>query len=122
MHRRFHSLVEFPMLFVPGRRPISRGLILASQSYRLRIKTKPTHKMIYLATYNRKSEIQQSRRKFKSLIFIEADDKLAREGVVALIKRLTEGDFEESSVEIIGQKAWDAAKIRHPRIKFYKLD
>ena len=78
--------------------------------------------MIYLATYNRKSEIQQPRRKLKSLIFIEADDKLAREGVVALIKRLTEGDFEESSVEIIGQKAWDAAKIRHPRIKFYKLD
>jgi hypothetical protein len=47
---------------------------------------------------------------------------LGLEKVVALVKGLTEGDFEESSVEIIGQKAWDAAKIKHPRIKFHKLD
>jgi hypothetical protein len=56
------------------------------------------------------------------LLFIEAEDRLALDKVIALVKKLTAGDFEESSVEIIGQKAWDAAKIKHPRIKFYRLD
>jgi hypothetical protein len=78
--------------------------------------------MIYLATYNRKSEIQQCQRKTKHLIFIEAGDRLRLDRVVALVGTLTEGNFEESSVEIIGQKAWDAAQIKHPRIKFHKLD
>jgi hypothetical protein len=78
--------------------------------------------MIYLATYNGKSEIQHPRRTSKSLLFIEAEDRLALDKVIALVKKLTAGDFEESSVEIIGQKAWDAAKIKHPRIKFHKLD
>jgi hypothetical protein len=77
--------------------------------------------MIYLATYNRKSEIQQSQRNTKHLIFIEAGDRLGLDRVVALVGALTEGNFEESSVEIIGQKAWDAARIKHPRIKFHKL-
>jgi hypothetical protein len=83
---------------------------------------KPTQKMIYLATYNRQSEIQHLRSKSKSLLFIDAAEKLALEKVITLVKKLTEGDFEESSVEIIGEKAWDAAKIKHPRIKFHKLD
>jgi hypothetical protein len=78
--------------------------------------------MIYLATYSRKSEIQHLRSKSKSLLFIEAGDRLALDKVIALVKKLTEGDFEESSVEIIGEKAWDATKIKHPRIKFHKLD
>jgi hypothetical protein len=78
--------------------------------------------MIYLATYSRKSEIQHLRSKSKSLLFIEAGDRLALDKVIALVKKLTEGDFEESSVEIIGEKPWDAAKIKHPRIKFHKLD
>ena len=78
--------------------------------------------MIYLATYNRKSEIQGLSSKSKSLLFIDAEGRLALEKVIALVKRVTEGDFEESSVEIIGEKAWDAAKIRHPQIKFHKLD
>ncbi|HSE89073.1 MAG TPA: hypothetical protein VLJ79_22865 [Candidatus Binatia bacterium] len=78
--------------------------------------------MIYLATYNRKSEIQHLRHTSKSLLFIEAEDRLALDKVIALVKKLTAGDFEESSVEIIGEKAWDAAKIKHPRIKFYRLD
>jgi hypothetical protein len=78
--------------------------------------------MIYLATYNRKIGIAQSQRNARQLIFIEAGDRLGLDQVVALIGTLTEGNFEESSVEIIGQKAWEAAKIKHPRIKLHKLD
>jgi hypothetical protein len=78
--------------------------------------------MIYLATFNKKSRFRQPQHKRRSLIFIEAEDRLGLEKVVALVRGLTEGDFEESSVEIIGQKAWDAAKIKHPWIKFHKLD
>ena len=78
--------------------------------------------MIYLATYNRKSEIQDLSSKSKSLLFIDAEGRLALEKVIALVKKVTAGDFEESSVEIIGEKPWDAAKIRHPQIKFHKID
>jgi hypothetical protein len=77
--------------------------------------------MIYLAIYNRKIEFAQSQQNTRQLIFIEAGDRLRRDQVVALVGTLTEGKFEESSVEIIGQKAWDPAKIQHPRIKFHKL-
>jgi len=79
-------------------------------------------KMIYLATFSRKSKIQQLHRKSKGLLFIEAEDRLALDKVIALVKKLTAGDFEESSVEIIGEKAWNAASIKHPRIKFHRLD
>ena len=76
--------------------------------------------MIYLATYNRKTAAP--RPLSKHLLFIEAEDRLALEKVIKLVNKLTAGDFEESSVEIIGEKAWDAAKIKHPQIKFYRLD
>jgi hypothetical protein len=82
----------------------------------------PEPKMIYLATYSRKSETEQCQRKTKHLIFIEASDRLGLDRVVALVGTLTAGNFEASSVEIIGQKAWDAARIKHPGIQFYKLD
>ena len=78
--------------------------------------------MIYLATFSRKSKIPQLQRKSKGLLFIEAEDRLVLDKVIALVKKLTAGDFEESSVEIIGEKAWDTAKIKHPRIKFHRLD
>ena len=78
--------------------------------------------MIYLATFNRQSEIKRLRSKAKRLLFIDAGEGLALEKVIALVKKLTEGDFEESSVEIIGEKGWDAAKIRYPKIKFHKID
>jgi hypothetical protein len=78
--------------------------------------------MIYLATFNKKSRFRHPQHKRRSLIFIEAEDRLGLEKVVALVRALTEGDFEESSVEIIGQKAWDTAKIKHPWIKFHRLD
>ena len=45
--------------------------------------------MIYLATFSRKSEIQQLHRKSKSLLFIDAEDRLALEKVIALVKKLT---------------------------------
>lgn len=76
--------------------------------------------MIYLATYNRKTALP---RPFsKKLLFIETKDRLALDKVIALVEKLTAGDFIESSVEIIGQKAWDAAKINHPRIEFHRVD
>jgi hypothetical protein len=78
--------------------------------------------MIYLATYNSKSEIGQCQRKAKHLIFIEAGDRLGLDRVVALIGMLTDGNFEKSSVEIIGQKSWDTTQIRHPRIQVHKLN
>mgnify|MGYP003577205414 FL=1 len=78
--------------------------------------------MIYLATYNRRSETHRVSSKCKDLLFIDAGERLALEKVIALVRKLTKGDFEESSVEIIGQKAWDATKIRHPKIKFHKID
>jgi hypothetical protein len=78
--------------------------------------------MIYLATFSRKSKISQLQRKSKGLLFIEAKDKLVLDKVIGLVKKLTAGDFEESSVQIIGEKAWDTANIKHPRIKFHKLD
>ena len=52
--------------------------------------------MIYLATYNRKSEMLYS--KSKSLLFIDAKERLALEKVIALVKRITEGDFDEATV------------------------
>jgi len=78
--------------------------------------------MIYLATFSRKSKIPQLQRKSNGLLFIETKDRLALDKVIVLVKKLTAGDFEESSVEIIGEKAWDTANIKHPRIKFHKLD
>ena len=79
--------------------------------------------MIYLATYNHKRrQVQHSDRKSKRLVFIEAEDRLALDKVIALIKKLTDDDLEEASVEIIGQKAYDAKKINNPLIKFHKLD
>ena len=78
--------------------------------------------MIYLATYNQKGQMQRCQPNTKHLIFIEAGDRLGLDRVVALIGTLTAGNFEASSVEIIGQKAWDASQIKHPRIKFHKLD
>ena len=78
--------------------------------------------MIYLAKLSRKSKIPQLHRKSKGLLFIEAEDRLALDKVIALVKKLTAGDLDESSVEIIGEKAWDPANIKHPKIRFYRLD
>jgi hypothetical protein len=78
--------------------------------------------MIYLAAFSRKSKVPQLHRKSKGLLFIEVEGRLALDKVIVLVKKLTAGDCEESSVEIIGEKAWDAASIKHPRIKFHRLD
>jgi hypothetical protein len=78
--------------------------------------------MIYLVNYNKKSQIQHSDRKSKGLIFIEAGGCLALDKIIALLRELTVNDLEESSVQIIGQKNWDAAKIKTPGIRFHKLD
>jgi hypothetical protein len=78
--------------------------------------------MIYLVNYNKKSQIQHSDRKPKSLIFIDAGGCLVLDKVIALLRELTVNDLEESSVEIIGRKNWDAAKINTPGIRFHRLD
>jgi hypothetical protein len=41
---------------------------------------------------------------------------------VSLLKELTADDIDESSIEMIGQKDWQAAKIDSPGVRFYKLD
>lgn len=79
--------------------------------------------MIYLATYTTKQRlVQLPERRSKRLIFIESEDHLALDKVIALVKKLTEDDLEESSVEIIGQKLYDPKKIRNSPIKFHKID
>ena len=78
--------------------------------------------MIYLVTYKKKAEALQLDSRLKRLIFIEAKDGLTLDKVIALIKKLTEDAVEDSSVQIIGQKNWDPAKINTPGIRFHKLD
>jgi len=79
--------------------------------------------MIYLATYNhKKRRMPQPDPMSKRLIFIEAEDRLALDKVIALIKKLTEGDLEESSVEIIGQRGYDPKTISNPLVTFYRVD
>ena len=76
--------------------------------------------MVYLVTYYKKSVVSQEHRPPKSLIFIESRN-LVVDKVVPLLKELTVDDVDESSIEIIGQKDWDAAKINSPGVRFYKL-
>lgn len=78
-------------------------------------------KMIYLATYKKKHDSRQPEYKQRKLLFIEADEGLALDKVVTLVRRIAGGDFDASSVEIIARKDWDAASIRHPRIRIHKL-
>jgi hypothetical protein len=78
-------------------------------------------KMIYLATYKTKHDSRQPEYKQRRLLFIEADEGLALDKVLTLVQRLTGGDFDDSSVEIIARKDRDAANIRHPQIRLHKL-
>ena len=77
--------------------------------------------MIYLVTYYKRSVVSQDHRPPKSLVFIESRN-LALDNVVSLLKELTADDIDESSIEMIGQKDWQAAKIDSPGVRFYKLD
>ena len=58
--------------------------------------------MIYLATYNRKSEMLYS--KSKSLLFIDAKERLALEKVIALVR--------ESRKAISKKQAWKSSVRR----------
>lgn len=75
--------------------------------------------MIYLVTYN---EPRYHNRNAKRLILVESDLGLELERVTRLVKMLTDGNFTAASVEIAGQKDCDPTQIRHPAIRFYKLD
>jgi hypothetical protein len=74
--------------------------------------------MLHLATYNKRPWRTPL---FQKRLFVAAEDWLALDKVVAPVT-LPAGDFEESSVEIIGEKAWGGAKINHLCIKFFRLD
>lgn len=78
-------------------------------------------KMIYLATYKKKHDPRQPEYKLRRLLFIEADERLALDKVVKLVHRITGGDFDDSSVEIIAHKDWHAANLRHPCIRLHSL-
>ena len=79
--------------------------------------------MIYLATYNNmRRRVLDPEHKRKRIIFIETEDRLAIEKVVMLINNLTKGDLEESSVQIIGQRAYDSKTINNPLLTFYRLE
>ena len=78
--------------------------------------------MIYLVTYKKKTEMLQLDCRLKRLIFIEAKGGLTLDKVVAVLNKLTEDEVEDSSIQIIGEKAWDPAKINTPGIRFHKLD
>lgn len=75
--------------------------------------------MIYLVTYD---ENRYHSRNAKRLILVESNLGLELERVTRLVKLLTDGNFAASSVDIAGQKDWDATRIRHPAIRLYKLD
>jgi hypothetical protein len=78
--------------------------------------------MIYLVTYKKKPEILHLDCRLKRLIFIEANQGLTLDKVIAVVKQLTEDQVEDSSIQIIGQKDWDPARINTPGIRFHKLD
>jgi hypothetical protein len=75
--------------------------------------------MIYLVTYD---ENRYHSRNAKRLILVESNLGLELERVTRLVKLLTDDNFTASSVDIAGQKDWDATRIRHPAIRLYKLD
>ncbi len=75
--------------------------------------------MIYLVTYD---ESRFHNRNAKRLILVESDRHLDVARVTSLVRMLTDGNFSATTVEIAGQKDCDATQIRHPAIRFYKLD
>ena len=74
--------------------------------------------MIYLVTYDETRYYPNAKR----LILVESNVGLELQRVTRLVKMLTDGNFKAASVDIAGQKDWDATRIRHPDIRFYKLD
>ena len=75
--------------------------------------------MIYIVTYY---ETRYYSPKAKRLILVESNLGLELERVTGLVRMLTDGNFAAASVEITGQKDWDARRVRHPAIRSYKLD
>ena len=77
--------------------------------------------MIYLVTYYKKSIASQDHRPPKSLIFIESRN-LVLDKVASLLKQLTADNIDESSIEMIGRRDWEAGTRDSPGVRFYKLD
>lgn len=75
--------------------------------------------MIYIVTYD---ETRYHSKNAKRLIFVESNLGLEVERVTRLVKMLTDGNFAAASVEIAGHREWDTKGVRHPAIRFYKLD
>lgn len=77
------------------------------------------HKMIYIVTYD---ETRYHGQNAKRLILVESNLGLEVERVTRLVRMLTDNKFTPASVEIAGQRDWDARRVRHPAIRSYKLD
>ena len=75
--------------------------------------------MIYLVTYD---ETRFPDRSAKRLILVESLPGLEVQRVSNLVRMLTNSNVAAKTVEIAGQKDWDATRIRHPAIRLYKLD
>ena len=75
--------------------------------------------MIYLVTYD---ESRFHNQIAKRLIVVESDRRLEVARVTSLVRMLTDNKFTATSVEIAGQKDCDGTRIRHPAIRFYRLD
>ena len=75
--------------------------------------------MIYLVTYD---ENRFHHHNAKRLILVESDRHLELARVTSLVRMLTDGNFTATSVEIAGQKDCGATQMRHPAIRFYKLE
>jgi hypothetical protein len=75
--------------------------------------------MIYIVTYD---ETRYHSQNAKRLILVESKLGLEVERVTGLVRMLTDGNFAADSVDIAGQRDWDARRVRHPAIRSYKLD
>jgi hypothetical protein len=77
--------------------------------------------MIYVVTYIEHNGPQSHQRKKKRLIMVESEmPDLNR--ITGLINLLTNGNFNASSVEIAGEKNCEAARVKHPAIRLYRLE
>lgn len=77
--------------------------------------------MIYLVTYVEHKTAGHHQPLAKRLILVEAEAALPFERTVGLVRMLTSGNFEESSVEVVGRRNWHLQQPIHPAIRLYKL-
>ena len=78
--------------------------------------------MIFLVTYKEAGKLPPPPRStLKRLLFIESTDNLEMDKVVRLLRNITAGELEESSIELVGKRDWDPAQLKHPAVRLHKL-